>query len=161
MALTLSDGALRVAGPVAVSTPAKLVSPGYVINGTMSVTKSELYFEMDDEDDDNKLIDSKVSETFLGFVSVAECWMPQTLVVQCHRFSSHCRRVCLVCTQHFELVVQYKTCMMLRWRTHKDFSEMAASGFETSAISCRRQRSHLCCLRLSMLWFLRFQLITY
>ena len=45
---------------MAVSTPAKLVSPGYVINGTMSVTKSELYFEMDDDDEENKKIDPKV-----------------------------------------------------------------------------------------------------
>ena len=51
-------------GPVAVSTPAKLVSPGYVINGTMSVTKSELYFEMDDDEEENKKIDPKVSDPF-------------------------------------------------------------------------------------------------
>ena len=45
---------------MAISTSAKLVSPGYVINGTMSVTKSELYFEMDDDDEENKKIDPKV-----------------------------------------------------------------------------------------------------
>ncbi len=56
-------------GPVAVSTPAKLVSPGYVINGTMSVTKSELYFEMDDEDEANKKIGSKVRVYCKLFVS--------------------------------------------------------------------------------------------
>ena len=54
-------------GPVAVSTPAKLVSPGYVINGTRSVTKSELYFEMDDDDEENKKIDSKVRHSRMLF----------------------------------------------------------------------------------------------
>ena len=57
----ITDTFVFILGPVAVSTPAKLVSPGYVINGTMSVTKSELYFEMDDDDEENKKIDPKVS----------------------------------------------------------------------------------------------------
>ena len=56
---------------MAVSTPAKLVSPGYVINGTMSVTKSELYFEMDDDDEENKKIDPKVRHCFTGCLVLA------------------------------------------------------------------------------------------
>ena len=54
------------------STPAKLVSPGYVINGTMSVTKSELYFEMDDDDEENKKIDPKVRLLFYRWLAVGK-----------------------------------------------------------------------------------------
>ena len=61
-------GVFSASGPVAVSTPAKLVSPGYVINGTMSVTKSELYFEMDDDDEENKKIDPKVRHCRTSFI---------------------------------------------------------------------------------------------
>ncbi len=52
---------LCVAGPVALSTAAKLVAPGAVVNGTVSITKSELYFEMDEEDPENKKISAEVS----------------------------------------------------------------------------------------------------
>ena len=48
-------------GPVAVSTACKLVSPGTVVNGTMSITKSELYFEMDEDDPENRKISAEVS----------------------------------------------------------------------------------------------------
>ncbi|XP_055893443.1 neurobeachin-like isoform X6 [Biomphalaria glabrata] len=47
-------------GPVALSTPCKLIAPGVTVSGTMSVTKNELYFEMDDDDPQNKKIDLKV-----------------------------------------------------------------------------------------------------
>ncbi|KAH9514227.1 hypothetical protein Btru_028430 [Bulinus truncatus] len=53
-------------GPVALSTPCKLIAPGVTINGTMSITKNELYFEMDDEDPLNRQIDLKLS--FFHFV---------------------------------------------------------------------------------------------
>ncbi|CAL1540734.1 unnamed protein product, partial [Lymnaea stagnalis] len=46
-------------GPVALSTPCKLIAPGVAVNGTMSITKNELYFEMDDDDAPNKKMDSK------------------------------------------------------------------------------------------------------
>ncbi|KAI8797903.1 hypothetical protein BgiBS90_000206, partial [Biomphalaria glabrata] len=45
--------------PVALSTPCKLIAPGVTVSGTMSVTKNELYFEMDDDDPQNKKIDLK------------------------------------------------------------------------------------------------------
>jgi len=47
-------------GPVALSTACKLISTGAVINGTLSVTKTELYFEMDEEDPRNADYDAKV-----------------------------------------------------------------------------------------------------
>jgi hypothetical protein len=36
------------------------VSPGAVVNGTLSVTKAELYFEMDEDDPRNAGLDPKV-----------------------------------------------------------------------------------------------------
>ena len=56
-----------VVGPVALSTQCKLVSPGAVVSGTMSITKAELYFEMDEEDPDNKKLDPKVCVGLLYF----------------------------------------------------------------------------------------------
>lgn len=52
-----------VTGPVALSTSCKLIVPGVAVNGTMSITKSELYFEMDDEDAENKKIDPQVGHS--------------------------------------------------------------------------------------------------
>ncbi|XP_062619252.1 LOW QUALITY PROTEIN: neurobeachin-like, partial [Saccostrea cucullata] len=54
------------AGPVAMSTSCKLIAPGAAINGTMSITKTEMYFEMDEENEENKKLDPKV----LTYVSV-------------------------------------------------------------------------------------------
>jgi len=50
---------------VALSTTCKLIAPGIAVKGTMSITKSELYFEMDDEDAENRKIDSNVSLHFI------------------------------------------------------------------------------------------------
>lgn len=51
---------LVLAGPVSLSTPAQLVAPSVVVKGTLSVTSSELYFEVDEEDSHFKKIDPKV-----------------------------------------------------------------------------------------------------
>ncbi|XP_064610079.1 neurobeachin-like isoform X2 [Liolophura sinensis] len=48
------------AGPVAMSTSCKLIVPGLAVAGTMSITKSELYFEMDEEDSQNQKMDPAV-----------------------------------------------------------------------------------------------------
>ncbi|KAK3927685.1 Neurobeachin [Frankliniella fusca] len=48
-------------GPVNISTRAKLVAPGIVAPGTVSITSTELYFEVDEEDPEYKKLDS---ETF-------------------------------------------------------------------------------------------------
>jgi len=47
-------------GPVALSTVCQLISPGASVYGTISITKTELYFEMDEDDARNKKIDPKV-----------------------------------------------------------------------------------------------------
>lgn len=48
-------------GPVNISTKAKLVAPGLVAPGTVSLTSTELYFEVDEDDADYKKIDPEVS----------------------------------------------------------------------------------------------------
>ncbi|XP_077575855.1 lipopolysaccharide-responsive and beige-like anchor protein isoform X2 [Stigmatopora nigra] len=47
-------------GPVNVSTAAQLLAPAAVVRGTLSVTASELYFEVDEEDPAFKAIDPKI-----------------------------------------------------------------------------------------------------
>uniref|UniRef100_A0A8B9FQT3 Lipopolysaccharide-responsive and beige-like anchor protein n=1 Tax=Amazona collaria TaxID=241587 RepID=A0A8B9FQT3_9PSIT len=50
----------NLTGPVALSTPAQLVAPSVVVEGTLSITLSELYFEVDEEDPSFKKIDPKI-----------------------------------------------------------------------------------------------------
>ncbi|XP_077702454.1 lipopolysaccharide-responsive and beige-like anchor protein isoform X8 [Canis aureus] len=50
----------NLAGPVSLSTPAQLVAPSIVVKGTLSVTSSELYFEVDEEDSNFKKIDPEI-----------------------------------------------------------------------------------------------------
>ncbi|XP_060806416.1 neurobeachin isoform X1 [Amyelois transitella] len=47
-------------GPVNISTKAKLVAPGLVAPGTVSLTSTELYFEVDEDDPEYKKIDPEV-----------------------------------------------------------------------------------------------------
>ncbi|GBP72415.1 Neurobeachin [Eumeta japonica] len=49
-------------GPVNISTKAKLVAPGLVAPGTVSLTSTELYFEVDEEDSEYKKIDPESDE---------------------------------------------------------------------------------------------------
>nr|XP_022900222.1 neurobeachin isoform X1 [Onthophagus taurus] len=49
-------------GPVNISTKAKLIAPGIVAHGMVSITSSEIYFEVDEEDEEFKKIDTEVSE---------------------------------------------------------------------------------------------------
>lgn len=51
----------RFKGPVNMSTKAKLIAPGVVTPGIMSITSAELYFEVDEEDGEFKKIDAEVS----------------------------------------------------------------------------------------------------
>lgn len=48
-------------GPVNISTKGKLIAPGIVAPGIISVTSTELYFEVDEDDPEFKKIDSEVS----------------------------------------------------------------------------------------------------
>ncbi|KAG5890529.1 hypothetical protein JTB14_035785 [Gonioctena quinquepunctata] len=49
-----------LSGPVNISTKAKLIAPGLVAPGMVSITSAELYFEVDEEDEEFKKIDSEV-----------------------------------------------------------------------------------------------------
>ncbi|XP_050512606.1 neurobeachin isoform X2 [Diabrotica virgifera virgifera] len=47
-------------GPVNISTKAKLIAPGIVAPGMVSITSAELYFEVDEDDDEFKKADSEM-----------------------------------------------------------------------------------------------------
>ena len=51
---------LIIVGPINISTTAVLVSPGVSVSGTVSITSSEVYFEVDEEHPDFKRIDNQV-----------------------------------------------------------------------------------------------------
>jgi hypothetical protein len=53
------------AGPVNISTKARLVAPGVVTPGTVSVTSTELYFEVDEDDTEYRRIDPEVGTHLL------------------------------------------------------------------------------------------------
>ncbi|XP_042564418.1 neurobeachin a isoform X15 [Clupea harengus] len=50
----------NLAGPVVLSTPAQLVAPVVVARGTLSITTTEIYFEVDEDDPAFKNVDAKV-----------------------------------------------------------------------------------------------------
>ncbi|NXD91051.1 NBEA protein, partial [Chaetorhynchus papuensis] len=50
----------NLAGPVVLSTPAQLIAPVVVAKGTLSITTTEIYFEVDEDDSAFKKIDAKV-----------------------------------------------------------------------------------------------------
>lgn len=48
-------------GPVVLSSPAQLVAPVLVARGTLSITTTEIYFEVDEDDPAFKRADPKVN----------------------------------------------------------------------------------------------------
>ncbi|XP_043114595.1 neurobeachin isoform X8 [Puntigrus tetrazona] len=50
----------NLAGPVVLSTPAQLIAPVTVACGTLSITTTEIYFEVDEDDPAFRCIDAKV-----------------------------------------------------------------------------------------------------
>ncbi|XP_061683071.1 neurobeachin-like isoform X2 [Syngnathoides biaculeatus] len=50
----------NLGGPVVLSSPAQLVAPGLVVRGTLSISTSEIYFEVDEEDPAFKRLSPKV-----------------------------------------------------------------------------------------------------
>uniref|UniRef100_A0A8C6WZW5 Neurobeachin n=1 Tax=Neogobius melanostomus TaxID=47308 RepID=A0A8C6WZW5_9GOBI len=50
----------NVTGPVNLSTSAHLIAPALVVKGTLSVTASELFFEVEEEDSSFKALDPKI-----------------------------------------------------------------------------------------------------
>ena len=57
----MPGAALCWPGPIALSVQCKLVAAGAVVAGTMSITRSEVYFEMDDDNVNNKALEPQVS----------------------------------------------------------------------------------------------------
>ncbi|KAI8441185.1 hypothetical protein MSG28_009418 [Choristoneura fumiferana] len=55
-------------GPVNISTKARLVAPGLVAPGTVSLTSTELYFEVDEEDPEYKKIDPEVRIDYYNYI---------------------------------------------------------------------------------------------
>ncbi|KOX76971.1 Lipopolysaccharide-responsive and beige-like anchor protein [Melipona quadrifasciata] len=53
-------------GPVNISTKGKLIAPGIVAPGIISVTSTELYFEVDEDDPEFKKIDSEDAKLLAG-----------------------------------------------------------------------------------------------
>lgn len=47
------------------SSRAKLVAPGVVAPGTLSITSAELYFEVDEEDPEYQKLDPEVGPNFV------------------------------------------------------------------------------------------------
>ncbi|XP_045929150.1 neurobeachin isoform X5 [Micropterus dolomieu] len=50
----------NLGGPVVLSSPAQLVAPVLVARGTLSITTTEIYFEVDEDDPAFKRVDSKI-----------------------------------------------------------------------------------------------------
>ena len=59
------------AGPINISTTAVLVSPGVAVPGQISITSSEVYFEVDEDHDDFKKIDPQVGRKDRQFQDIA------------------------------------------------------------------------------------------
>lgn len=55
-----------ISGPVNISTKAKLIAPGIVTPGMVSITSTELYFEVDEDDEEFKKVDTEVR--FIYFI---------------------------------------------------------------------------------------------
>jgi hypothetical protein len=62
------------AGPVNISTKARLVAPGVVAPGTVSITSTELYFEVDEEDTEYRRIDPEVGPHLFFFCLSLSTW---------------------------------------------------------------------------------------
>ncbi len=59
-----------VIGPVVLSTPAQLIAPVTVARGTLSITTTEIYFEVDEDDPAFRRIDAKVGCICLMYLQV-------------------------------------------------------------------------------------------
>ena len=69
---------LYILGPINLSTRVKLISPGVTAPGTLSVTSSEFYFEVEEDDAAFKKLDCKVSFK-LGHFYNSCCWVFMSL----------------------------------------------------------------------------------
>uniref|UniRef100_A0A8C4RYR9 LPS responsive beige-like anchor protein n=1 Tax=Erpetoichthys calabaricus TaxID=27687 RepID=A0A8C4RYR9_ERPCA len=77
----------NLTGPVSLSTVAHLVSPAVVVKGTLSITASELYFEVDEEEDSFKKIDPKVRGS-VYYVSGKTYFITFPVLFLCHCYGT-------------------------------------------------------------------------
>lgn len=106
-------------GPVVLSTPAQLVAPVVVARGTLSITTTEIYFEVDEEDPAFKNIDAKVRmglhlwlkmfDLGLFFLAICQCFFNLSLLL---KRCSPIQRVCTAngCSVKSELCSPDATC---------------------------------------------------
>ncbi|KAJ8383204.1 hypothetical protein SKAU_G00039820 [Synaphobranchus kaupii] len=74
---SLDDKELEnVTGPVNLSAAAQLVAPAVVLKGTLSITASELYFEVDEDEPSFKKIDPKVRGCLNSLIQIARHFTP-------------------------------------------------------------------------------------
>uniref|UniRef100_A0A8C4RYK0 LPS responsive beige-like anchor protein n=1 Tax=Erpetoichthys calabaricus TaxID=27687 RepID=A0A8C4RYK0_ERPCA len=77
----------NLTGPVSLSTVAHLVSPAVVVKGTLSITASELYFEVDEEEDSFKKIDPK-NLSSVYYVSGKTYFITFPVLFLCHCYGT-------------------------------------------------------------------------
>lgn len=70
-----------VIGPVVLSTPAQLIAPVTVARGTLSITTTEIYFEVDEDDPAFRRIDAKVSCIFLCIYKCVHVKIPSRIAL--------------------------------------------------------------------------------
>ncbi|MEQ2228153.1 hypothetical protein ILYODFUR_005971 [Ilyodon furcidens] len=79
----------NVGGPVVLSSSAQLVAPVLVARGTLSITTSEIYFEVDEDDPAFKRVDPKVSN-LQGAGRLVSCtFVVFPVLTATHRFFSY------------------------------------------------------------------------
>lgn len=71
-------------GPVNLSSRAKLIAPGVVAPGTLSITSAELYFEVDEEDPEFQKHDQEVGPNHFWFSLHAKVEVWGNLLDECH-----------------------------------------------------------------------------
>ncbi|GFU03376.1 neurobeachin [Nephila pilipes] len=54
----------ELAGPVSFSTKCRLIAPGVVVPGMLSITQAEMFFEVDEDDAEYKKMDPEVEENY-------------------------------------------------------------------------------------------------
>jgi hypothetical protein len=69
------------AGPVNISTKAHLVAPGVVAPGTVSITSTELYFEVDEEDTEYRRIDPEVGPWLFFLFLLMSIWQKAVCIL--------------------------------------------------------------------------------
>ncbi|MED6286775.1 hypothetical protein CHARACLAT_009560, partial [Characodon lateralis] len=101
----------NVGGPVVLSSSAQLVAPVLVARGTLSITTSEIYFEVDEDDPAFKKVDPKVSNLQGAARLVSSTFVVFPVLTATHRFFSY---FLLVFAEKSECAFCFFTCLLVR-----------------------------------------------